>query len=240
MVITAFIFMIAGLLQGMTSFGFSLIALPMLTILYDIQLIVPVLVIYSFVMNTTIILRLWRNIDLKEILWIAIPGILFTPVGMQILIYVDGTWLKVFTGIFIFLFSLLLFFNKRFEIQNERLGYLVTGTLSGLLNGSVSFSGPPLIIFMTNKGIEKQKFRASLSFYFWILNLITIPVFYFGGLIGTETMVFSAKYVVFLIVGVLIGVTIGNRIKENLFQRLVVVVLMVLGLVSVLSSIGQI
>ena len=240
MVITALIFFAAGFLQGMTSFGFSLIALPLLTLIHDIQLVVPVLVIYSLVMNSTILVSLWRNIDIREIIWMIIPGLLFTPVGMQILIYTDGTWLKTLTGVFIFLFSWLLFFDKRFEIRNERLGYLMTGALSGILNGSVSLSGPPLIIFMTNKRIAKQKFRASLTFYFWILNLITIPTFYFGGLIGTDTVVFSIRYVAFLIVGVLAGVMTGNRIRESNFQRLVVIVLMVLGAVSVLSTIGQI
>jgi uncharacterized membrane protein YfcA len=236
--ITAIIFFVSGFLQGMTSFGFSLIALPLLTLLYDMQLVVPVLVLYSFVMNTTILLNLWRNVEIKEIAWIALTGIIFTPIGMQILLYVEGPKLKLFAGVFVFVFALLLFFNKRYEIKNERLGYLVTGALSGLLNGSISFSGPALIIFMANKGIQKQKFRASLTFYFWILNIITIPTFYFGGLIGKATLVFSLKYVIFLIVGVLMGVFIGNRMQEKIFNRLVVVVLMVLGVISIISTLG--
>lgn len=238
--ITALIFFVAGLLQGMTSFGFSLIALPLLTLIHDIQLIVPVLVIYSLVMNTTILMNLWRHIQIREMAWIAVFGMLFTPIGMQVLIFADGGWLKLFTGIFIFIFSLMLLLNKHYEFRHQRLGYVVTGTLSGLLNGSVSFSGPPLVIFMTNKAMPKQSFRASLTFYFWILNLITVPTYWLGGLIGTDTWLFSVRYVAFLIAGVLVGVLIGNRIKEQYFRRLVVIILMALGIMSVIGSIGQI
>lgn len=235
---TALIFVFAGLLQGMTSFGFSLIALPLLTLTYDLQLIVPVLVIYSLAMNSTILINLWKHIQVKEIIWIAIAGILFTPIGMQILLYVDGTLLKMVTAIFIFIFSILLFFNKHVELKNEKWGYFLTGALSGLLNGSVSLSGPPMIIFMTNRGVEKQKFRANLTFYFWILNLITVPTFFVGGLLTQATVGFSLKYVLFLILGVSLGVYIGNRIQENFFKRMVVIVLMALGIISFVSTLG--
>jgi len=89
------IFFISGLLQGMTSFGFSLIALPLLGLVLDIKLIVPVLVIYSFIMNTTIIVNLYKHIKIKEIIWIAFFGMLFTPIGMQILLFMDGELLKM-------------------------------------------------------------------------------------------------------------------------------------------------
>lgn len=230
----------AGFLQGMTSFGFSLIALPLLTLIHDLQLIVPVLVIYSLIMNSTILIRLWREIRFREISWIAVFGILFTPIGMQILIFVDDTWLKLWVGIFIFIFSTLLWFNRKFPIRDSKAGFFLIGALSGILNGSVSLSGPPLVLFMTNRGMEKQSFRASLTFYFWILNLMTIPTFYLGGLITSGTLSFSLRYVVFLIVGVIAGVEAGNRIKEAYFRRLVMLVLMALGIMSAVTASGQI
>jgi|LGOV01.1.fsa_nt_gb uncharacterized membrane protein YfcA len=232
------IFFISGLLQGMTSFGFSLIALPLLGLVLDIKLIVPVLVIYSFIMNTTIIVNLYKHIKIKEIIWIAFFGMLFTPIGMQILLFMDGELLKMLVGLFIFGFSILLFFNKHFKIKNIWAERIVTGGISGILNGSVSFSGPPMVIFLSNKGVEKQQFRANLTFYFWILNVMTIPTFIIGGLITSQTIIFTFKYVGFLLIGVIIGVYFGNRLKENVFKRLVIIVLMVLGIMSFISSLN--
>ncbi|MEA3422548.1 MAG: sulfite exporter TauE/SafE family protein [Bacillota bacterium] len=238
MVVIGAIFFISGFLQGMTSFGFSLIALPLLSLTLDIQLIVPVLIMYSFIMNSTILVSLYKHIRIKEIIWIVIFGMIFTPVGMQILLFMDGNLLKMLTGIFIFIFSMLLFFNKHYKIKNVWTERIVTGALSGILNGSVSFSGPPMVIFLSNKGVEKQKFRANLTFYFWLLNVITIPTFILGGLITSQTMIFTFKYVGFLLVGVIVGVHFGNRLKENVFKRLVIIVLMVLGITSFISTLN--
>ncbi|MBN2260448.1 MAG: sulfite exporter TauE/SafE family protein [Clostridiales bacterium] len=238
MTVIALIFFVSGLLQGITSFGFSLIALPLLSFQLDLQLIVPVLIIYSLVMNSTILLYLYKHVKVREIILIAFAGIIFTPIGMQILLFMDGNLLKMITGFFIFLFSIMLMLNKHYEIKNEKAGKLLTGALSGILNGSVSFSGPPLIIFMSNKGMEKQQFRANLTFYFWVLNIITIPTFFFGGLITSQTLVFSAKYVLFLIIGVMAGVFLGNRLKESYFKKMVIVILMILGIVSFVTSLN--
>jgi len=238
MLLIAVIFLFAGFLQGITSFGFSLVALPLLAFILDIKLIVPVLIIYSLIINTTILIHLWRNIELKEIMWIVVTGIIFTPIGMSILLYIDSESLKMITGILIFIVAVLLFMNKKIVIKNERIEHLFTGALSGILNGSLSFSGPPLIIFLTNKGVEKQKFRASLTFYFWILNAVTIPIFILGGLITIEVWVFSLKYVVFLIIGVTIGIFLGNKLDEKIFKKFVIIILMVLGIFSCVSSLN--
>jgi len=95
-----------------------------------------------------------------------------------------------------------------------------------------------MVIFLSNKGVEKQQFRANLTFYFWILNVMTIPTFIIGGLITSQTMIFTFKYVGFLLIGVIIGVHFGNRLKENVFKRLVIIVLMVLGIMSFISSLS--
>ena len=90
-----------------------------------------------------------------------------------------------------FILKLLEIFNKHFKIKNVWAERIVTGGISGILNGSVSFSGPPMVIFLSNKGVEKQQFRANLTFYFWILNVMTIPTFIIGGLITSQTIIFT-------------------------------------------------
>ncbi len=43
---------ISGFTQGMTSFGFSLLALPLMTMILPIQVVVPLLMIFSLVLNS--------------------------------------------------------------------------------------------------------------------------------------------------------------------------------------------
>ncbi|MCD6436140.1 MAG: sulfite exporter TauE/SafE family protein, partial [Clostridiales bacterium] len=220
-------------------FGFSLISLPLLSLILDIKLIVPVLVVYSLILNVVIFFSLYKHLKAKEIILMLVTGIACIPLGMQVLLFADENLLKIFVGIFIVAFSLMLFFNKHYEIKNEKLGSLITGALSGILNGSVSLSGPPIAIFMTNKGVEKQQFRANLAFYFFILNIFTMIIFFVGGILTSEVLLFSAKHVVFLLLGVIVGIRTGNKLEENVFRKLIIIVLMVLGSASFISSLNM-
>ena len=47
-------------------------------------------------------------------------------------------------------------------------------------------SGPPVILFLSNQGVDKNTFRANLSFYFLILIIATAGVFFAGGLLTRE------------------------------------------------------
>jgi hypothetical protein len=109
--------------------------------------------------------------------------------------------------------------------------------MSGLLNGSVSLSGPPVILFLTNQGTEKQVFRANLTSYFFILNIITIPTYIYGGLITSEVLKYTLILFPALILGVILGIKGAERVDENLFKKLTLVLVVIMGILSIISGI---
>lgn len=235
-IIVFVVILCAGLIQGATSFGFSLFALPILAVFLPLKVIVPMLVIYSIIMNSIILYKIRKHVKIKRILMLIVAAVIATPIGANMLISMDERILQLIVGAIVAISALSFYFGYKIKINNEKIAYIPVGFLSGLLNGSVSLSGPPVILFLTNQGVEKQVFRATLTAYFWILNIMTVVTFIYKGLVSTETLKFTLYLLPALVIGVLIGIKLGNKVKEETFKKLTTVLLVCMGILSIISA----
>ncbi|HDN81196.1 MAG TPA: sulfite exporter TauE/SafE family protein, partial [Methanomicrobia archaeon] len=126
----------------------------------------------------------------------------------------------------------------RKKIKNEKLAFAPIGFVGGLLGGSTSMSGPPVIIFFTNQGLKKQVFRANLVAYFMAMSLVAISSFIVGGLITTEVIRYTILFLPAMIFGVAIGIKLVHRVEEKLFQNIVLIVVIIAGALSVISGLS--
>ncbi|WP_432665846.1 sulfite exporter TauE/SafE family protein [Wukongibacter baidiensis] len=227
----------SGIIQGATSFGFSLLALPILGAFIPLKMIVPMLVIYSLIMNSIILYKIREHVKLKRMTLLIVSAVIATPIGANMLINLNETFLKIGVGVIVTISALSFYFGYKFKIKNEKIAYIPVGFMSGLLNGSVSLSGPPVILFLANQDVEKQVFRATLTAYFWLLNIMTLITFIYKKLIDVEVLRITGYLLPALIIGVLIGIKLGNKIKEETFKKLTTVLMIFMGALSIVSGI---
>ncbi|SET76000.1 hypothetical protein SAMN05660297_03412 [Natronincola peptidivorans] len=238
LIIGTVVILLASTIQGITSFGFSLIALPLLGMILPLKVVVPVLIIFSLVLNSIILYHIKEYVDFKRISILVAAGIVATPFGTYLLKVLDESFLNLLVGIIITFAAIINFYGVKIKVNNEKLSYIPVGLISGLLNGSVSLGGPPIVLFLTYQAVEKQIFRANLTLYFWILNIITIPTYYYNGLITHEVIQYTAYLFPILIAGTLLGIKLGNRVDENLFKKFTLSLIMVMGALSIISGIA--
>lgn len=238
MLIIGLIFLLAALLQGLTGFGFSILAVPLLTLFISPKIMVPVLLLYSIVINIVVFSSCWRSVELKRILILLIFGILGMPLGTHLLVVLPDNYLRIGIGFLILGFGLLqlLGFKKKFK-QNSMVTAPI-GFASGILSGSISMSGPPIILFLTNQEVGKHVFRANLAAYFFILNIFTIPVYIMNDLLTKTVLNISLKYLVALLTGVFLGNYISHKIKDTHFRKVTLILLILLGILSVLGGLS--
>ncbi|MEF2967510.1 sulfite exporter TauE/SafE family protein [Paenibacillus sp. M1] len=178
LVFCTLIILSASFVQGVTGFGFALVSLPLLTQFLPLRQVVPLIVILSFMTNIAILLNCYKHIVFRKISLLILAGITAAPFGSGLLLYVDDTALKIAAGILIALFAAVMLTGWTAPVRNERLGFVAVGLASGLLNGSISMSGPPVALFLSNQGMDKQTFRANLTLYALVLNAVTIASYY--------------------------------------------------------------
>ena len=226
------IILVASMVQGATSFGFSLLALPLLSLLYDLKIVVPTLVFLSLFLNITIFFKLKIKPNFKEITLLGIFAIIFIPVGVQMLVFVEERTLKLLVSVLLIMISIIMLSGVQLKIKNKSLSYIITGILSGILNGAVSLSGPPIVVLLANDNKNKNEFRSTLTFLFIILNIVTIALYFVRDIFNQPEFTKLFFLLPIMIIGSYLGIYLGNKIDENKFKKIVLVLLLGMGVIN--------
>ncbi|MCK5038664.1 MAG: sulfite exporter TauE/SafE family protein [Thermoplasmata archaeon] len=227
----------AGLVQGLAGFGFSMVSIPILIIIIEPQLLTPTIIIHSVIINIFLFIKVRKDVQLGRIWPLVLAAIAGIPIGTWLLTTVDSDILRLFVGLFIMLIGLAYIKNFRIEIKNERLAFLPVGFISGILNGSITLSGPPVVLTLTNQGVEKKTFRANMIAYFMLLNLATLPFHFARGLFTDVCINLSFMLLPGMILGAFIGTMLVKKVDEKNFKKMVLVMVTVSGLISMTTGI---
>ena len=232
----AVILLLSGFVQGLVGFGSALVAVPLLSFLMSPKIVVPLTLVHGLLMNMYLSVKNRSNIQRKRVLPLFLAGSLGIPFGAAILIILPANGLKVLIGIVITLFSLLLLSGFSRTLKSEGKALIPVGFASGILNGSVSMSGPPVILFLSNQRVGKVHFRANLVTYFFLLNIITFVIFYVTGVLTGEILILSIMLVPPLPVGIIIGEYLSQKVSEDWFRRIALILVMIAGLTALFTG----
>ncbi|BDQ32776.1 sulfite exporter TauE/SafE family protein [Pseudodesulfovibrio portus] len=223
------IILLAAFLQGLTGFGFALIALPLLGFFIDIKVSVPLMLLLATIISLYLSFRLRKSINLKStyILMIAtLPGI---PLGTYALKHFSTQWLSVGIGVLMVVFTSYMLLLKP---RQRELGTVVTslaGFLCGALGSSIGAGGPPVIIYTTLQPWNKDRAKGTLAFYFSFAGLVTIASHAFTGMITGEVLHLYAMSLPSLVTGIWLGTTAYKHLSDHGYRKLAFVLVFLLG-----------
>ena len=238
LLVAACIIFLASTVKGLTGFGFALTSLPLLSIFLDPQTAVPLITICSVFLDGYTLYEARREVQYREIIPLVASGITGMLFGAYVLVSLDSQNIRLVIGVVTVLFTLASFMGLKREITNTKLASIPVGLLSGLLGGSMSISGPPIVLFFNNQNVEKRTFRANLIAYFFCLYLATVPAYFYGNLITWDIVRSSGYLVPVMFIGASIGIRLSKRVDETLFKRVALSLILVTGLMAILTAIG--
>ncbi len=105
----------------------------------------------------------------------------------------------------------------------DRLLRHVAGASSGLLMGSTSMGGPPVVLYLTGRRLAKGTLRGTLALFFAIGNLFALASFLVAGMITGEMAVRALLLIAAVAPGFFIGRQLASRLDNNGFRRLVLI-----------------
>ena len=228
---------ISAFIQGVTSFGFSLIALPLLALLMPMNQIVPLLVVCSLFLNAVMLWSLHRHVVIRLIRVLLVGGVVGIPIGIWILSRISGDILKLAAGVVIILVSVVLLSGNRWQLKEPKVFYFPLGLFSGIMQGSLSLSGPPLVLFLSNQGVDKQTFRANLTAFFTAMNLLSLPGFIISGVMDQSALSVSVYALPGMIIGVVMGNMVASKMPEDLFRKGSLALMCLAGVMAVVTSV---
>ena len=230
-----FIFLAAGFVQGLTGFGSALVAIPLLSLILDIKVAVPLCILNGLILTIYLALHLRRHLDRTKILPLvagAIPGVL---VGAILLQRVDAGIIRFCIGVLLISYSLYNLLVRPRSLELSRKWGYAAGFLTGAIGAAFSAGGPPAIIYTTLAGWTKEEIRATLSGFFVVNSIVTAFV---HALTGVSTLVTVRIFLVtapFVLVGTIAGSHVTARVNQQTYLRIIYLFLVVTGMMMICS-----
>lgn len=214
-----------GFTQGLAGFGSTLIALPILALVFDLKLAVPVGTTLALILNVVMVARLRRYIRFKTLFLLiaaALPGI---PLGVYALGTLPEHWLKTVLAL-----AILAFVGNQWRGSCDltpagRSWGVVAGFVSGCMSGAIGINGPPIVAWVCRLGLDRNTMRATLVAYFLLTGCAVVASQILAGLVTGAVVARTAVALPALFLGIAAGVGLCGRISETAFRRVVLFVL---------------
>lgn len=226
---SSLIFLLAGLIQGLTGFGGGLVAIPLLCMIMDVKLAVPLSILSGLVITTTMAYELRDFLDWRKILPLLIgslPGVL---VGTILLKQADPVVINRILGLLLISISGFNLMIKPKPVKPSIIWGYIAGFFAGSINAAVGAGGPPAIIYTTLTDWKKDEIKATLTGFFALNGYITAAVHGCNGMITRTTLGYFAATLLFVLLGTFAGSRISSRINRRTYLRIVYVLLVGLG-----------
>jgi len=202
--------------------GFGALAVPLMALAVPVPQAAAILMPVLLLMDLLGLAALRKDFD-KALLRFLLPfGLLGVVAGALLFKVLDAHIVAGIVGAFtlLFLAQRLLFAPRADSAPPPRwLGALLT-TASGFTSFTAHAGSPPLTAYVIPLKLAPIVFAATLSYFFFFINLAKWIPYAWLGLLDLRNLLTSLVLLPLVPVGVWLGVRVARRIKPELFYRL--------------------
>lgn len=226
-------YFIAGFVKGTLGIGFPTAAISLLAQFTDARTAITLVVIPMIVTNAW---QIWRNRQIGWVLsnfWkVLVFMIIFIGLFSQISSAVPVALVTVFLGAVITLYAATTLYKPIFSVKPEHdsIAQLIAGTSAGIMGGITGVWAPPMMIYLTARGVTKAQFVATTGVLLFVGSTILFSGYWHADMLGPPIVLISC----FLLIPSMIGMVLGERLRHRLsaqrFERLLLWFFLLMGL----------
>ena len=228
-VLICMIVFFAGFTQGLSGFGAIILSLPLLAIFLDIKVVIPLVGIFGLAIPILLLVQLWKHLDWEKIYPIflgSFPGI---PIGVFFFKKLDVGMIQWILGIILMAYSICSLFWKSSN-RGIREGWAcVFGFFAGCLGGALSAAGPAVIVYTSLQTWDKDKKKVTLQGFLLVSHLVIVILHAVNGLTTRIVLRYFLVSLPMLILGTYVGAFFYGRIKEDDYNKIMLILLAILG-----------
>ena len=232
--IVSVIILVASIIRGFNGFGFSATSVSGLAFLLPAIEIVPIILLLEVAISVFMIPYIWNKINWKFVLQILIGIVIGTPVGLYLLKFFSQNFTHLLICIIIIFFSILLmrgYINKKIDNYFMK---ILTGMISGALNGLSTLGGLPVALFLLITSMQPIFIRGSLAALFFITDIYAFSLSYFAEIVNMTTVYRSIPLILILPLGVFIGNKFFVKSREETYRKVVFYFLITISVIGIL------
>jgi len=234
----AIIYLISGTVKGLSGIGMGLIAVPVISILYQpalaVSLIAIPLIVTNFhqgVISGNVVKTLKDYSMLASVLFVVMTSTVYFSVS-----FASSTiaWMVGLSAI-LFVVLNLGFKSPTVSDRHDSTAQIITGCTAGLVGGITGLAVIPLTIYIMMRGIQKNQFIAVSGFLLLLSGLALLVGGYLNNTLTQNTLIISSLVSLPALIGTLIGEKLRAQISEGIFRKIILCLVFGIG-VNILSQ----
>jgi uncharacterized membrane protein YfcA len=234
----ALIVILAYTVFGLTGFGSSITAMPLLVHLIPLRMAVPMMLIFDLCAGLLVGLKNRHAVDRKELLRLVPFMLAGMALGVTLLVKAPERALLLALGIFILAYSgwSLLF---RPSLKPIAAGWsMPLGTAGGVFTALFGTGGPIYTIYLARRLEDKLALRATISALIFLSALARLVLFTGAGLYArNDVLLLAALLLPCAFIGLWLGSRLHSRLPAQRVVQAVWAILIVGGVGLVLRSV---
>ena len=223
-VFCAAVVLMAYVIFGISGFGSTIIAVPLLAHFYPIQFVIPMIVLLDCVGAISMGVRLRTDVNRSEL----VPLLPFLAAGLLIgaflLLRVPTQWLLGGLGALVVAYGALYASGKQPSFRIPRWTSAPVGVFAGMTSSMFGVGGPIYVMYLTARGSTPQNIRATVPVIFIFTTIARIAIFTVTGLFTLQVLYTAAA----LLPLMLFGMWLGHHLHLNMTREQLVRVIGVL------------
>jgi uncharacterized membrane protein YfcA len=231
--------LLGALIFGITGFGAALVTIPLATHIVPLPFALALFALGDLAMALAVGLENPRHAVRSE--WTRlVPMILVgTALGVTLLVNLPRQAGLLLLGIFVFSFALYSLFRKSAARVIPSYWAWVAGLAGGITSTVFGAGGPPYAIYLSQRGLAKEQFRATMGFATMTSISLRVAAFLLTGLLlDLQVWIAAAAVVPAALVGIATARLAFARISREALLRAVSLLLLASGGSLVVRALG--
>ncbi|MCF7352768.1 sulfite exporter TauE/SafE family protein [Vibrio sp. CK2-1] len=203
----------AGIVRGYSGFGFSVIAVLCLNLVYSPIESIALAIGLDLMSSLWLIPGIRQQINTQLLKPLMLGMLAALPFSLALINYIPSQQLKMLIASVCFIAGCLMILNLKLTWLNTKHAFSA-GMVSGFTMTTASAGGPPLIIYLMNLSLSQKELRATSIAFFISSSLISLLGLIYLDMISSDTIIHS----LFLLPSAVIGNIIGKKLYFALPQ----------------------
>ncbi len=202
----------AGFIQGFTGFGSGLLALPLLSFILDIKLVVPLMSLVAVIIGAVLFYYNHTRLNYRLIGVLVLWALIGVPIGTFLLTTLPTKPIELMLAILLMIFAAYSFAGRPLHFLNGKLFGYLGGFLSGLLGSAAGVGGPPIILYASAQSWSAQEQKNLIAAFLFVTAIIIACAFALSGLLTETVRQYFAISFIPLVIATLVGIKLFDMI----------------------------
>jgi uncharacterized membrane protein YfcA len=229
-VLSVGVVIVAGILTGVTGFGFSVLSVPLLLLFFrPHEVVVIALCLVPLTSGVLLATRGLRGqVDTRQLVALTGFSVVGLPVGLVLFEHVDPMWVTGLMGVVLIGYAVYGLVGAG-HLRLGRRWIAPSGFLGGVLATSTGLSGPAVAMYVQGRRASAVQRTATMAAYVGAISLLGLGLLAARGAVSSADLGHVGTLAAGAVVGTLLGRWWASR-RHDALDRLTLVALGVMGL----------